>query len=325
MPSTDSWSSRSRITPSRSAHGQISSSVRSKMSMQPSATRAPGTIWWAAARRDAGQRPPARRAPSRPAWGSTRAARRAAGVRGTRVPVGRGRGTADAGQRAERLRGRGRAVRRAGRAAGGRRRGRSRPGSRGAARGRSPRRPGPSRKWVRASRAAPSGSDQATSGASSAPPAISSEPPPMSKTASRPADQPNQRRTARKVSRASSSPASTSITTPVRSCTCSRTSSLLPASRTADVAKPRMSSHPLSSATRSASAVNAVSASIPVWETSPCLVEVLGQPQRLLEGVRRQRRGTAVGVHHEQVPGVGADVQHAHAHGSNVLARHRAP
>ena len=44
------------------------------------------------------------------------------------------------------------------------------------------------------------------------------------------------------------------------------------------------------------------------------VVEVLGQPQRLLEGVRRQRCGAAVGVHHEQVSGVGADVQHAHAH-----------
>ena len=153
--------------------------------------------------------------------------------------------------------------------AGGRRRGRSRRGSRGAARARSPRRRCRRGSAVRASRAAPSGSDQATSGASSAPPAISSEPPPMSKTASRPADQPNQRRTARKVSRASSSPASTSIMTPVRSWTCSRTSSLLPASRTAEVAKPRMSSQPLSSATRSASAVKAVSASIPVWETSP--------------------------------------------------------
>ena len=126
----------------------------------------------------------------------------------------------------------------------------------------------------------------------------------MSKTASRPADQPNQRRTARNVSRASSSPASTSILTPVRSWTCSSTSSLLPASRTAEVAKPRMSSQPLSSATRSASAVKAVSASIPVWRDVTGLVEVLGQPQRLLELVRRQRRGTAVGVHHEQVPGV---------------------
>ena len=39
-------SMRSRMTPSRSAHGQISSSWRSKMSMQASATSAPGTIWW---------------------------------------------------------------------------------------------------------------------------------------------------------------------------------------------------------------------------------------------------------------------------------------
>ena len=46
-------------------------------------------------------------------------------------------------------------------------------------------------------------------GTSSSPAASSSEPPPMSRHSSRPALQPNQRRTARKVSRASSSPVST--------------------------------------------------------------------------------------------------------------------
>ena len=59
----------------------------------------------------------------------------------------------------------------------------------------------------------------------------------MSKTASRPDDHPNQRRTARKVSRASSSPGSTLISAPVRFSTWARTSSQLPASRTAEVAK----------------------------------------------------------------------------------------
>ena len=317
-PSTDSWSSRSRITPSRSAHGQISSSVRSKMSMQPSATSAPGTIWWVRLGET-----PGRSASSSGAIATSLGIHSRSCVERQRArhqrAVGRRRRTADAAQRAERLRGRRRPVRRPAAQQVARRRGRSRRGSRGAARARSPRRRCRPRKWVRASRAAPSGSDQATSGASSAPPAISSEPPPMSKTASRPADQPNQRRTARKVSRASSSPESTSITTPVRSCTCSRTSSLLPASRTAEVAKPRMSSQPLSSATRSASAVNVGQRVDPGLRDVAGLVEVLGEPQRLLEGVRRQRCGAAVGVHHEQVSGVGADVQHAHAHGSNVL------
>ena len=72
----------------------------------------------------------------------------------------------------------------------------------------------------------------------------------MSKTASRPADQPNQRRTARKVSRASSSPESTVDLHPgALAATWARTSSELPASRTAEVAKPSISSQPLSSAT----------------------------------------------------------------------------
>src|SRR5437868_6748342 len=51
----------------------------------------------------------------------------------------------------------------------------------------------------RVSRPAPSGSEKAASGSSSIPTAISSEPPPMSTTSNRPDDQPNQRRTARKV------------------------------------------------------------------------------------------------------------------------------
>ncbi len=91
----------------------------------------------------------------------------------------------------------------------------------------------------------------------------------MSKTASRPADQPNQRRTARKVSRASSSPDSTDRSTSVTSLTWARTASELTASRTADVAKPSMSSHPLSSATDTASRQNFVSASTPASETAP--------------------------------------------------------
>ena len=89
----------------------------------------------------------------------------------------------------------------------------------------------------------------------------------MSKTDSRPADQPNQRRTARNVSRASSSPDSTSMRTPVFSCTWSSTFWLFPASRTAEVAKPMTSSHPLSSATTTDEATKSVSASRPLLLT----------------------------------------------------------
>ncbi len=127
----------------------------------------------------------------------------------------------------------------------------------------------PCAKCSRVSRPAPSGSDWATSGASSDPTATSSDPPPMSNTASRPEDQPNQRRTARKVSRASSSPGSTSMSTPVAARTCSRTASTLVASRTADVAKPAISVQPLSSATTTEDATKDVSASIPVSLTAP--------------------------------------------------------
>ena len=46
--------------------------------------------------------------------------------------------------------------------------------------------------------------------------------------------------------------------------------SKLAASRTAEVAKPSMSSQPRSSATSRAAAANEVSASTPVAETAPC-------------------------------------------------------
>ena len=50
---------------------------------------------------------------------------------------------------------------------------------------------------------------------------------------------------------------------------------------------------------------------MPVPVTAPSVVEVLGEPQRLLVGVGRHRRGAAVRVDHEQVHGVGADVEHS--------------
>ena len=72
------------------------------------------------------------------------------------------------------------------------------------------RRPGgSSASHSRVSRPAPRGSDIATSGSSSTPLDNSSEPPPMSRLMIRPALQPYQRRTARKVSRDSSLPEST--------------------------------------------------------------------------------------------------------------------
>ncbi len=75
----------------------------------------------------------------------------------------------------------------------------------------------------------------------------------MSMTSSRPEDQPNHRRAARKVSRASSGPVIALICAPVWSRIRARTSSPFFASRTAEVANAMRSSTPLSSAMRSAS------------------------------------------------------------------------
>ena len=153
------------------------------------------------------------------------------------------------------------------------------------------------------------------------PAAISSEPPPMSKTASRP-------RTSRTsgVRRGRSAaprprPASTCDGRPrSASRTRSSTSSELLASRTAEVANASISSHPLSSATFSAVGDEVGERVDPGLGDRAVLVEVLGEPQRPLEGVRRQRRGTTVGVDHEQVPGVGADVEDAQSHAANATA-----
>ena len=48
------------------------------------------------------------------------------------------------------------------------------------------------------------------------------------------------------------------------------------------------------------------------------LIEVLGESQRLLVGVRRQRRGTSMRIDHEEVTGVGADVEHTQTHENNA-------
>lgn len=70
----------------------------------------------------------------------------------------------------------------------------------------------------------------------------------MSIIVTRPLDQPNHRRTARKVIRASSSPDRTCSSAPVLRRTISNTSSPLPASRIALVTKPVSRSTPSSSA-----------------------------------------------------------------------------
>ena len=64
----------------------------------------------------------------------------------------------------------------------------------------------------------------------------------------------------------------------------------------------------------SALPTKAVRASTPFSVTSPSGLEVLGQPELLLVGGRRHRRRAAVGVDDEQVARVGADVEHTEAH-----------
>ena len=204
---------------------------RSNMSITASATSAPGTSWWAR-RRDARQVGPLRGVMSS-ASGSTRPGRPSA-ARGVRTDRPRRRGATDPGQRPEGLGGRDRRGRLARRAV--------RPGDRGDL-GPDPLAQrldlvfvrqvvGRQSRVNRRPRAATDRDVGLLVGAA----AISSDPPPMSNTASRPDDHPNQRRTARNVSRASSSPRQDRGPTPVSSATRSSTLSPLPASRTAEVA-----------------------------------------------------------------------------------------
>ncbi|CAM5332392.1 hypothetical protein SCALM49S_01371 [Streptomyces californicus] len=170
-------------------------------------------------------------------------------------------------------------------------------------------------------RPAPSGRETAVSGSSSMPTAISREPPPMSRTSSFPADQPNQRRAARKVSRASSSPLRTARSTPVSIRTRSSTSSALVASRTAEVANGRTSSHPLVLGRperlddRRHQPVHAERAD------RTGFVEEFGEPQLGLVRVRGQRAGAGVGVDHQQVNRVRTDVEDSESHTGTLLRR----
>ena len=105
-------------------------------------------------------------------------------------------------------------------------------------------------------------------------------------------DQPNHRRTARKVSRASSSPVSTCRSTPVSLADLRRAPRRRWAPRgPREVAKASSSSTPLSSATCSALVRRTPrAASAPAGGDRAVVVEVLGQPQLGLVRVRGQRR-----------------------------------
>ncbi len=136
----------------------------------------------------------------------------------------------------------------------------------------------------------------------------------MSRTSRRPADQPNQRRTARNVIRASPSPDSTRSSTPVSARTRASTSAEFFASRTADVANASRSS-----VSRFATDVAGVGdrgdERVRARVGQPAVrADLLGQAQHRLLRVRGPRVRTEVGVDHEQVNGVGTDVENSEAH-----------
>ena len=187
----------------------------------------------------------------------------------------------------------------------------------------SPSRGGSCARCSRVSRPAPSGRLSATSGSSSAPTASSSDPPPMSTTSNRPADQPNQRRTARKVSRASASPVSTCRSTPVSARTRSSTSWPLGASRTAEVANGEdvLAAGVLGHAQRLADEPHQP---VGAGRTDGAVVaQVLGQPQLLLVRGGGPRPRAGVGVDDEQVHRVRTDVEHAQPHAATLPRRLR--
>ena len=147
----------------------------------------------------------------------------------------------------------------------------------------------------------------------------------MSRQISRPALQPNQRRTARNVSRASSSPDSTCRSTPVSSRTRSSTSAEL-----LRVAHRRRGEREQLVAVRVPSACRRGAERRPDQRVGArrgevaALVDVLGQPQHALPRVLRGRLRAAVGVDDQQVHGVRTDVQHAQPH-SEAYALDRSP
>ena len=161
--------------------------------------------------------------------------------------------------------------------------------------------------------------ETAASGSSSRPAASSSEPPPMSSTSSRPLDQPNQRRTARKVSRASSSPSSTWSVDP----------GLVAHPRQDRLAVGRLADRAGGEGEEVLHALVLGDRQALLGELRPArrrrpgrccrpAVEVLGQPQLDLVRRRRQRVAADVGVDDQQVHGVGSHVEDPESHGSNV-------
>ena len=92
------------------------------------------------------------------------------------------------------------------------------------------------------------------------------------------------------------------------------TSSELTESRTAEVAKPSISSQPLSSAIRDRGGTEVREGVDALLGDRAVLVEVLGQAQRLLVRGGREGGRAAVCVDHQQVAGVGSDVEDAQAH-----------
>ena len=214
-------SSLRRMTPSRSAHGQIRTHGTSRRRIAAAATTAPAGTWCARSTdtpAQLGQRGglDPRHEADELVQSLEGAAAAAPGARRSTAPrrsAGPGSGTSCSWRPPGPARPPSRSfLRRPARAGPRRASSQLAPARRGPG-GRRSGRPGRNRRVIRP---APSGSDSATSGSSSMPAASSSEPPPMSRTSSRPALQPNQRRTARKVSRASSSPVSTCRSTPVR-------------------------------------------------------------------------------------------------------------
>ncbi|GAA4854224.1 hypothetical protein GCM10023235_34510 [Kitasatospora terrestris] len=86
------------------------------------------------------------------------------------------------------------------------------------------------------------------------------------------------------------------------------------ASRTAEVANGSIATTPLSSATLIDEATIDTSLSTPTSVIAPPLVEQLGEAQLGLVRVRGQRGSAGVGVHHEEVDGVGTYVEHTESH-----------
>ena len=99
------------------------------------------------------------------------------------------------------------------------------------------------------------------------------------------------------------------------------TSSVLLASRIAEVANALTDSQPWSSASTNAPAMNDDQGIDPRSRQRAVRREVLGQAQLALDRERGQRRRAAVGVDDEQVRRVGAHVQDGFTHGPRLTAR----